>query len=285
MRIHLGSRRTFWSLIGAGFAGVVLLGVLWAWPQHQAAVEAENAWRLEALQARTLRSFAAAGKIPSRGTLQDRAAYRTWLDQQADNVRKFFEDRMNVKTVLEAPLTGKDNPAPDEFKEQYIYTLRKQRMWLEQNRRLMSVPDVRTAFPAPRWVSTEAFPDPKRYDRIRRGYWSYYYLYQRFLAGGVRRVKKLRVARDPRPLSADNRGLAVESGFLGLDIEATVALPPEKVTLLLRRLVNVPQSAEPLIRLTEVTLRAQPYKAGSTPLCDLVLRGHFVLVKPRSGEN
>jgi len=265
---YLGGERAFWLGIGGGTVVVLLLLFVWAAPAHRKAGEAERELDLQLKQLQVFRSLA--GKIPSARTVRDRAEFRTWLDNQADQVGKFFAERASL---LDAPIAGGSDVKPEDFKEAYIRALARQREWFARNTKKLSVPNVRDAFSVYPWVSARELPSPAEYPGIRRAYWSRHYLYRGFLLARVTTVSRLAVGKVKK----------ISSEFDGLQFQADLLVAPDRVKGVLEKLLRVSPSMTPVpvIALERMDIRPVPSSVGARPLCSMKIGG-YILIR-RSG--
>ena len=265
--IKLGGERTVWIVLGV--LGLVALALLagWAIPSYIRASEAAEKWRTESDELARLHSISP--RLPSGKSVNERATYRAWIDEQADMVDSYFYDRT---AVLKASLTGDDEtPAPSYFKEAYSVALLNQRARLSKNSSRMKVEALDGAFPTYKWVNGPALPDPKDYESILVNYWTYVHLYRIWLDGGVRIVRGVRVGQS----------VYLNEKFDGLPIQATLVLDPKDIRSLLDKMLLVAPTAggRPVIQLKKLDIQPVPGATKDASTCTVVLDGYVLLFR------
>ena len=163
MRIRISEGHRFWLGIGGAAMAVAAMLVVWALPARRAAARAERAWARQTITLNLLQSELGSGNIPSLATLEDRAAYITWLEEQTTLMKRYFAERA---ALLDAPITGESDVTPAEFKDAYVRVTARQREWFANNKDSLLVRDAPSAFRVYEWETAGDLPSPAEYRAV-----------------------------------------------------------------------------------------------------------------------
>jgi len=267
LRMYFAGGRGFWMAVGGGAVLVLILLFAWARPAYDSAVQARQALDQVCIELNYYESVAE--EIPSPRALDDRQDFRGWLEGQARIVDEFFTER---GALINATLTGMENPEPTRFKDAYSQALARQADWFEQNRRRMEVANPTTAFTVYGWVRSNELPTRDIYPKVRRGYWSRHYLYRRFHEARASAVARLAVGEDFVPLT-DKYG--------GMRFSAELDIAPDRVAGLLEKMLKVSPSDDPgaIFLIESFGVSGKPETAGPRPLCRVSMSGHVLVLR------
>jgi len=267
VRIRLSESHRFWLPVGLALIVLVVMLFGWVLPTRRSAAQAEREWALQVTLLNHLQSETDNLNVPSDATVKDRAAYRNWLDEQANLVDQYFAERA---ALLDGSITGEGEPTPERFKDAYIRVTKHQCAWLAGIKPRMEVPSIEGAFREYKWQKGTQFPRRDEFRAVLRDYWSRYYLYHSFLEAGVRKLHRMEIGK-VRKISAQ---------FDGIQFRASVSLPPRKIKDFVKKLLVVSSSvtSKPIFGLERLTVRADPERSRAR----LELAGYLLL--QRKGE-
>ena len=155
--------RIYWLLIALVAAGLAVAFVLYGLPVVKGVREERAA--LEDLRRRLDDVLRFRHEVPSREALDERAAYRSWLDLQLkEKVLPFFAAS---DATLERPLVeGNDAATPSRFKDGYLRRLAEVRGAVQRQSPGLEL--GRDVFGRYIWAETGTLPDPADFPAIRK---------------------------------------------------------------------------------------------------------------------